>query len=444
MARILTITNWYPPHHFGGYEVLCRDVMSSLQRRGHEIEVLCSDEAVDGADTAVPEEFPVHRRLRMYWRDGVPWVPSVGEQLAIERHNQRELAEALDRFAPDVVSVWHMGALSLNLLTAVARRATPMVYAICDEWLIYGMRLDPWSQRWNPNPFRRGAGRLVSGLTSVPTVVSDLGPTGCFCFLSEHTKEASSLASPWRFPVAPVIYPGIDLERFPLAGAEEASPWSGRLLSMGRLDVRKGPDTLLRALRLLDPSTTLSFLGRGERAERDRLAALAAELGVLERVRFDPIGSSQLAEGYRSHDCLVFPSEWPEPFGMVPLEAMASGLPVVATNVGGLAEYLVDEVNCLLIPPGDETALAKAVSRLAGDAGLRGRLRRGGLQTAAQFDIEWTAMAYERCHVAAAAHQLADLEIPPHPYAGTRSTSSPADHLRFRTRAKNWWRGWHR
>ena len=105
MARILTLTNWYPPHHFGGYDVLCADVMTGLHERGHQVQVLCSDETVPGAPSGGSSPFPVHRRLTMYCGEWIPWTPGVRERLAIERSNQRSLEEILDEFDPDVVSV---------------------------------------------------------------------------------------------------------------------------------------------------------------------------------------------------------------------------------------------------------------------------------------------------------------------------------------------------
>ena len=356
MARILTLTNWYPPHHFGGYEVLCADVMTGLHERGHQVQVLCSDETVPGAPSGESSPFPVHRRLTMYWRDGIPWTPGVRERLAIERSNQRSLEEILDEFDPDVVSVWHMGALSLSLLTTTQRRRRPLLYAICDEWLMYGIALDPWSRIWYPNPLRRVAGRLARPLLRTPTVVGDLGAGGCFCFLSRFTRESSRAGSPWNYPVDPVVYPGIDRAMYPPPDAAPPRLWDWKLLYTGRLDPRKGTDTLLRAMTTLPPEATVSFLGRGDPAERSRLERLAADLGVADRVHIESIAREALADAYRSHDCLIFPSEWPEPFGLVPIEAMACGTPVVGTGVGGSAEFLADGTNCLLFPPGDEVA----------------------------------------------------------------------------------------
>jgi glycosyltransferase involved in cell wall biosynthesis len=128
--------------------------------------------------------------------------------------------------------------------------------------------------------------------------------------------------------------------------------------------------------------------GTGDLAERGRLAALAAELGVADRVRFGVVDRAGLVERYRAADALVFPSEWEEPFGLVPLEAMGVGRPVVSTARGGSAEYLAHGANALVIPPSDPDALAAAVQRLAADDELRHRLRQGGLRTAGAHTLD--------------------------------------------------------
>ena len=411
MARILTLTNWFPPHSRGGYEVLCDDVVTRLHARGHQVEVLCTDEKLPDVEDGVAPPFPVDRRLKMYWRDGAPWSPSLKLQVAMERANQRELQAVLDRTSPEVVSVWHMGALSLNLLTSIQRRGIPMVYGICDDWLTYGVALDPWARHWDADPIRRGMGRMVGRGLRLPAVLPDLGSTGCFCFISAETRDRARAGSPWTYPVAPVVHAGIDRAQYPGPAEVPTRPWDWRLLYMGRLDPRKGTDTLLRAMVRLPEKATLSIVGRGEPSERARLERLAADLGIADRVRFSWATRRETGGVYQEHDCLVFPAEWPEPFGLVPLEAMACGTPVVATGVGGSAEFLTDGANCLLFAAGDDAALAKAVQRIAGDSTLRQQLRRGGWASADQFDVDHMADAYEQCLVAAAAGRLDDLEI---------------------------------
>ena len=109
-----------------------------------------------------------------------------------------------------------MGALSLSLLTTTQRRRRPSLYAICDEWLMYGIALDPWSRIWYPNPLRRVAGRLARPLLRTTyLVVGDLGAGGCFVFFSRFTRNPSRAGSPWNDLVHTVVYPGIDLSHVP-------------------------------------------------------------------------------------------------------------------------------------------------------------------------------------------------------------------------------------
>ena len=91
---------------------------------------------------------------------------------------------------------------------------------------------------------------------------------------------------------------------------------------------------------------------------------------------------AELPAEYEASDVVVFPVTWEEPWGLVPIEAMALGRPVVATGRGGSGEYLRDGENALVFPPSEAPALAAAVRRLADDPALRTRLREGGLATA--------------------------------------------------------------
>ncbi len=101
-----------------------------------------------------------------------------------------------------------------------------------------------------------------------------------------------------------------------------------------------------------------------------------AQLGLGSRIELlGQLPPDEIAELYRTHDALLFPVVWDEPWGLVPLEAMASGCPVIATGRGGSGEYLQDGVNCLLVPDADPKRLAAAVMKLAGSEELRNRIR---------------------------------------------------------------------
>jgi SAM-dependent methyltransferase len=307
------------------------------------------------------------------------------------------------------------------------------VYAVCDDWLTYAHELDAWSRPFTGNPLRRAAGRVVEAATGVPTSVDDPGPLSAFCFVSESTRTRSEMHGSLSTPRSTVVYSGIDRRDFPPLAEVPARLWSWRLMFCGRFDARKGVETLLRALAFLPAETTLTCYGRGGAEEKTRLLKLAAELGIIDRVTFATLERHELAERYQHADAFIFPSEWEEPFGLVPVEAMASGTPVVATGTGGSGEFLRDGYNCVLFPAGDARALAGAVHRLHDEGDVRRRVVAGGLRTADELDVERLADVFERWHVAAAerfvrgepAHR--QLELPelsaPDPLARHRATA---------------------
>ena len=103
----------------------------------------------------------------------------------------------------------------------------------------------------------------------------------------------------------------------------------------------------------------------------------------------------ELASVYAEHDVVLFPVRWNEPLGLVPLEAMSVGVPVIATGTGGSSEFLVDGLNCLLVEPGDAEGLAEAVDRVLTDHEVRRTLVANGKETAEQNSLAVSAAAIE-------------------------------------------------
>jgi glycosyltransferase involved in cell wall biosynthesis len=330
--RVLTIGNLWPPAGGGGYERIWVAAVEALREAGSEVRVLTSD-APAPADDAV-------RELRWYSRDGAWLRPGPLGAWSIERHNARVLAEQLRAFQPDAVLFFAMGGMSLSL---VERVGIPAVGVVGDGWMVYGPDADAWMR------LRRRRPRLghVHWL-----------------FISQAARERAGAG----LPRAGLAHPGVDPAAFPRA---DERPWDWRLAMVGRIAPEKGVDVALAALEQL-PEATLLVDGPGEHAP-------------VERVEFRRSATIAVAHTYAEADVILFPVTWPEPWGLVPLEAMSVGRPVVATATGGAAEYLRDGVNALVVDPGDPGALAAAVRRLAGDAGLRARLRAGGFETAARY-----------------------------------------------------------
>ena len=356
--RVLAVGSLYPPHHFGGYELLWQSVDRFLRARGHEVRILASDFRLPDAG---PEEPDVHRDLQWYWEDHAFPRKSLRERLALERHNAAVFDRHVAEFRPDAVCWWAMGGMSLSLVARARRAGLPATGVIADDWLRYGPRADAWTAFWRRIP----GVRSFAGIPTRP----ELRDAARWLFISDAVRRSSGYDGE-------VAHPGIRDEFTPRA----PQPWGGRLLYAGRIDPRKGIDTAMAALSEL-PGATLTIDGDGDPAELARLRGLAGD-----RVIFAGRSPREALPGvYGAADALVFPVRWAEPYGLVPLEAMAVGRPVIGTGLGGSGEYMRDGENCLLVAPDDPSALAGAVQRLAEDEGLRERLRAGGLATAASL-----------------------------------------------------------
>jgi len=190
---------------------------------------------------------------------------------------------------------------------------------------------------------------------------------------SDEITELAAMGVPSeRVAVVPC---GVDLDRFSPRGRRAWRDGRPRVLSLGRLVPRKGVETTIQALAEV-PGAELLIAGGDAttEAERERLRAVARACGVLARVRMvGQVPRPQVADLLRSADVVVT-VPWYEPFGMVPLEAMACGVPVIASAVGGHLDTVVDGRTGVLVPPRDPDTLARRLRELLDDPERRAAL----------------------------------------------------------------------
>ncbi len=154
-----------------------------------------------------------------------------------------------------------------------------------------------------------------------------------------------------------------------------------RVVFAGRLVRPKGVDVLIRAARDVDGEFVIC--GSGKRLEA--LRKLASRLGVQERVDFRGwLGPQELARELAEASVVAIPSLWPEPFGLVGIEALAAGRPVVASATGGVEDWLDDGRTGLCVPAGDERALAGALSALLDDPGRQSAMGAAGMASVSE------------------------------------------------------------
>jgi len=195
-----------------------------------------------------------------------------------------------------------------------------------------------------------------------------------------------------------VVPCGVDLARFtPEGPRRRRRAGMRRVLCVGRLVQRKGIGNVIEALAAV-PDTELLVAGGPARAELERdpeaqrLRAIAERSGVADRVELiGRVSRADLPALMRSADAVVC-APWYEPFGIVPLEAMACGVPVVASAVGGMIDTVVDGVTGVHVPPRDPERLGGAMRALLDDPGRRAEYGAAGVRRARRL-YDWSRVA---------------------------------------------------
>jgi len=220
---------------------------------------------------------------------------------------------------------------------------------------------------------------------------------------SDELSELVALGLPASH--ATVIPCGVDTSRF-RPGPGSADGGSGRLLYVGRLVERKGIGNVIEALESL-PGVTLDIAGGPppDRLDDDedvrRLRHLAERFGVAGRVRFLGAVDRAAVPGLMRSADIVVDVPWYEPFGIVPVEAMACGRPVVGSAVGGLLDTVMPGVTGELVPPRRPDLLAPVLDRLLMAPGLRSDYGRAGRARAVR-EYQWSRVASATARVYAA------------------------------------------
>jgi glycosyltransferase involved in cell wall biosynthesis len=370
---VLLVSNLYPPYWIGGYEQIAGWVAHGLRERGHEVEVLTGrGEAFAGEPWIRPDLDLDQAAVReMHAAGGIAFPGGLGQGLKRHVFSKGNLAAcraAIAFFRPDLLSFWNSSFVTFSPLLAARAAGVPAVVHLSD------VAANPFR---NPHPPAFPAPLRAVARWAVDRVLRRARPARFVVpsrFLRDRLVAAEGLPAGridvLHWPVEPSISRAAP-------EAARVGP-ARRLLFVGSLVPEKGPQVLLAAFRdaLRErPDLTLSFAGAGPRAYVAELQASAAGLPVRFLGRLD---RAAVTDAYREHDALVLPSIWDEPFSVVPLEAMALGVPVIATMAGGTAEAVENDRTGILVPPRDPPALCAAILRLAADPRFAASLAASG------------------------------------------------------------------
>lgn len=361
----------------GGQNVHVAALSVALARRGHSVRVYTRRD-----DPGLPDVVPVCEGLDVVHVAAGP-ARTLPKDVLLPY--MRELAEGISTdwgaSPPDVVHAhfWMSGVAALEAARRVEAPGCPV--PVLQTFHALGTvkkrhqgteDTSPPQRTWLEPSVGRTADRVIATCSDEVFELKAMGVQGN------------------RISVAPC---GVDLDLFGSGGPAEPKGRRFRIAAVGRLVPRKGVDLAVQALALLaekglDDVELLIVGGASDSAgvasdpEAQRLLALARILGVADRVVLrGQVPREQMPAVLRSADAVVC-APWYEPFGIVPLEAMACGVPVVASAVGGLIDTVVHGKTGLHVPPRDPRALASALFELLSNPEYAARLGAAGRQRA--------------------------------------------------------------
>ena len=375
------------------------ELLHRLQADGHEVEVFTS--AYQGLGDQVIEGLPVHRFRYSIRR----WENLTHEETAPDRVRRSLFYGVLSvafvlsgtvaiwrlcrRHPFDIIHVHWPMPLALWGWAAQAACGAPVVTTF------YGVELR-WVKRSLPflKGFVRWAARRSARIVAI----------------SSHTAEE---LREFTDRVVEVIPYGSAVAPRPLGQRARAEDGPFEVLFVGRLVQRKGVSVLIDAMARIHARVPvhLSIVGAGP--ERSRLEAQVGRLALEREVEFwGQVPASRLLEAYSKANVFVLPAVEDargdtEGLGVVLLEAMSHGVPVVGSRIGGIVDIVIQDETGLLVPPADADALASAIRALAENPALAERLGQGGRRHVGQH-FSWETvtkkwnMVYRSCHRATA------------------------------------------
>jgi glycosyltransferase involved in cell wall biosynthesis len=391
-GTVVVVTNLYPPHYLGGYELACADVVESLLARGWDVRVLTSRFRAETDDTDARVERSLYVRL-----PGAGAATWPLHELLHHIENRRLLRRSLARNRPDVVLAFNLSGLGGPLLDRLHRQPRPVVHDVSDASLAFRFANDVWFERIvRPAP---GSRRLLARTAVRIAFRAILPALPCEIDLSDSYFRSNYLRQHFvqaGFPVgaAPVIHHGIRAEL--LARPRDAAAGRGVVFS-GRISPEKGVTVLVRAMELASTRVSpehrrLTIIGPVADSEYGRKVQRTVGRAT-DVCRVDLLGQMTRDEALRvlpQHAAFAFPVLWDEPFSIALLEAMALEMPIVATMTGGTPEILQDGRNGLAVPPGDAERMADALVRLLGDDPFRRALAAAARASASRHIIDQT------------------------------------------------------
>ena len=362
--RVLVVSTHYRPDAIGGYEIECAAVVEHLAAR-HELLVLTS-----GSERYAGEVGPrieVRRELTLLSPDHRGSLRAPAAALGGTRAARRALA-----WGPDLVYAWNGAAIPHAALRVLADSPVPLAFRVCEHWFGGIFWRDQFMRELLPA--RRAPARAIwaaacRAWNTLPALrLQPTAPVRTAVSWNSDALRRLVKVPPFIDTVLERVEHAVP-PRGDLYAAVERHPneWP-ELVFVGRITPQKGVSVAIEALARLrarhEIPAKLVLAGPAEESYERELRRLAEQLDVAGALNWrGPVPPEEVAQLLAGASAMIVPSTWDEPLGLVMIEGALARVPLVASDVGGIGEAMIDEEHALLFPRGDANAAAHALLR---------------------------------------------------------------------------------
>ena len=363
--KILVISNYYPPHYIGGYELACFNTVEYLKNCGHELFVLTGNHKQESDEIS-----SVYRKLKYIDYKN----PSFLNKHNIEVYNYNLTKQLIEMLKPDLVYLWSLRLISLSPAIAVQDLKSKKIFEIGDFWMKGYFSNTLFSK------IKRGLKNILPF-----TIGSNIEFSPAICVSNWLAKE---MKTKYKSKELHIIPNGTKIQK------HKKNTLSTKIKYMfcGRIDHTKGLDLALKALGNIKQRGINNFVfhiyGEGDNVYINKCKSIIKVLNLTNEVVF--CGKKEdIQKYYPLYNILLMPTRMREPFGLVIIEAMAAGVVPIATNAYGPAEIIDNYKNGLLFKSENIEDLSTKILELHTNNHLYNKLSLTGLKSVSErFDLQ--------------------------------------------------------
>jgi glycosyltransferase involved in cell wall biosynthesis len=366
--KILVITEGYPPQ-IGGLEKVVYEISHGLKDKGHEVLVL--------TNTNKHQSYEIYEdQIKVKYISGTRALNRF-EFLVSLINKKREISKTINQFKPDVISVQYIGYLAILFWFLNIKRRTNYVVSIHGADIIKPRKISVFEKIL--------INRIVKNANYVISNSKYLAVQLCELLKSSYSAKIKAVGN------------GIHISNYSAVALRNETS-TINIIGIGRFAYKKGFDILIRAFAEVvntEKNKNYRLILAGGGPERINCEKLAKELGVSNFISFlGFVENKNIKNIFAQGDIFVLPSR-NEPFGVVTLESMAYGIPVIVTKSGGVTEIIDNEKTGFVVEIEDYAAIAEKIIQLANDYDLRLKFRQNAFEHLKCFDWSNIIDTYE-------------------------------------------------